>query len=376
MLDAYKGQLDSSLRQASAVAEEARLALALGPLELVAARPGIESRLADARAGHARVVREAVHFRGVRLRLDAARLCAQLARLGRVGPPPRPVLRPSPAATRHSVTLEWARGGEAGEAEEGEEGEEGAGVEGRVAGFEVADEKEGREEKGGGQTRYSLEMRLVAKDAASEFRQVYAGDASRHVCAGLARGSRYQFRVRAEASCGGPSPYSETLEVATRDAVAFSTQYKGTRLTLANDNRSVTKDASNARNAAVLGDTSVDSYSVRLVATCNNLMIGFATTAVDVNGSNFLSSGFYFYTSNGNLYGQGGVSGAEYAGGACSTNGTVITANWDRQARTISFSVNGTSRGVAAAFRDVPGDGLFPAFNPHDGGCTFEFVDQ
>ncbi len=152
----------------------------------------------------------------------------------------------------------------------------------------------------------------------------------------------------------------------------FNTALKGAHLTLSRESRRVTRDGTTGFDAAVLGAESVDSYAVRLVAHCENLTLGFAPNTISLDGPpNHTRTGFFFCCRGGQVYQQGDGS-LPYAGGSCHLNDTVIEASWDRRARTISFAVNGVSRGVA--FRNVPQSALFPAFDTGDAGCTFEFV--
>ncbi len=88
VLDAHKQQIDATIRQVAAAAEEARMLLQLTPLEQVSARAGVEQRLTDARIAHTRVAESAVAFRGVRVLVDSAAALSAVGSVGSVVAPP------------------------------------------------------------------------------------------------------------------------------------------------------------------------------------------------------------------------------------------------------------------------------------------------
>ena len=146
----------------------------------------------------------------------------------------------------------------------------------------------------------------------------------------------------------------------------------GSKLTLSEDKRTVTKAASsNDWNAAAVG-TPCSKFSLRVDRNCRYLMVGFSTTAsVDLEGSNHdKNTGYYLILNSGYLCGIGHSRfGKDYASD-CYAPGTVVTCEWRPAEGSIRFHVNGTDRGVA--YTGVPSSGLLPAFDVWNANCCFE----
>ena len=146
----------------------------------------------------------------------------------------------------------------------------------------------------------------------------------------------------------------------------------GSKLTLSEDKRTVTKAASsNDWNAAAVG-TPCSKFSLRVGRNCHELMVGFSTTAsVNLEGCNWgENTGYYLNLANGFLYGIGHDDDKEHASACFNAPGTVVTCEWRPAKGSIRFHCNGTDRGVA--YTGVPSSGLLPAFDVWDADCCFE----
>lgn len=126
-------------------------------------------------------------------------------------------------------------------------------------------------------------------------------------------------------------------------------------------------------NGSVTGTPCV-KYSVKITKSpSTNFMIGFTDVSSHlIQGNNYgKNTGYYFYTSSGTLYGKSKSNGA-YASKASDT-GTIVTCEWDRSAKTISFSVNGEPKGVA--FSNVA-DEIIPAIDFNDNNSEVMLCDH
>jgi hypothetical protein len=127
-------------------------------------------------------------------------------------------------------------------------------------------------------------------------------------------------------------------------------------------------------NCGVLGTAGwtqgVHKWTVVLRAKCSCLMIGVAPSTLNLTGRNYDNCGFYLYSANGALYGQGGTSRRSYSpSGGCSSDGTRISVRLDCDAHTLTFGVNGVW--LPPAWIDLPAVELFPAFDVGQTGCCF-----
>jgi len=153
------------------------------------------------------------------------------------------------------------------------------------------------------------------------------------------------------------------------NGVSFDPLYTGSRATLSEDKKRIKKSAEDGYNCAALG-TKCDSFSIRLIKNCANMMIGMAPRTINKDGENFNCCGWYLYCVSGNLYSQSGAFDESYHNKTVNQNGTVIGVSLENGE--MSFSVNGQDLGVA--FRDLHGLDLYPAFDISYLDCEFEFV--
>ncbi len=103
-------------------------------------------------------------------------------------------------------------------------------------------------------------------------------------------------------------------------------------------------------------------------------MVGVAqktSSSFKKEGTNYGTCGWYLYCANGALHSQSGDSNKQYIGKACNQNGTVIGVKLSNSGE-LSFLVNGEDKGVA--FRGLPNNDLYPAFDICDSNCEFEFL--
>jgi len=143
----------------------------------------------------------------------------------------------------------------------------------------------------------------------------------------------------------------------------------------------VTKNQSgNSWNCGVIAEEALPcrgrfEWSVRLLASCNNLMIGiskkigFKTTAANYSGS----TGHYLYCFNGCLYGLHQHHAWQNIGAI--NSGSVVKVKCNMDAKQISFDLDGVDKGVAFDGIDVSVP-LFAAFDLYDNGCSFEIISE
>ncbi len=159
------------------------------------------------------------------------------------------------------------------------------------------------------------------------------------------------------------------------DTASFDPEFCGSRATLSHDRKRIKTDGRrNARNCSAMGISPCKEFSVRLLGNCKNLMIGVASrtnTSFQKESENFGTCGWYLYCCNGNLYSQNGDLGTPYMDQLCFKDGTVIGVKLSDSGE-LSFSVNEVSHGVA--FRGLPTDELYPAFDMYNSRCEFEFL--
>jgi hypothetical protein len=53
-------------------------------------------------------------------------------------------------------------------------------------------------------------------------------------------------------------------------------------------------------------DTPTNHYKIKLGANCTNLMVGFSTRGLKLEGENYMNRGYYFFCNGGTLYSQDG----------------------------------------------------------------------
>jgi len=145
----------------------------------------------------------------------------------------------------------------------------------------------------------------------------------------------------------------------------------GSNITILNNSIAI-KTGVAGWNATVLSFPIKSSYSLRVAhrGASGNIMVGLAVAdKVNLNGTNYTRSGWYYYVNNGNLYSQNGDNSRAYAQTQYSTNITVV---YDRETRTIKFIVDGIDLGVA--YKEIVGE-LCPCVEMHDQGSIVELVE-
>jgi hypothetical protein len=151
--------------------------------------------------------------------------------------------------------------------------------------------------------------------------------------------------------------------------VSFQQQYCGSKAVLLERNRRIINNGSGS-DCAALG-TKCTRYKIRLISNCKYLMVGFATTAFNKEGTNYGSARncYYLLVEDGTLFCKDQNRNRMRYHVPCHTNGTIIEVLL--QNNTIVYVVNG--RRLRIAFTDVTDD-LYPAFDLIDPACSFEFV--
>jgi len=136
----------------------------------------------------------------------------------------------------------------------------------------------------------------------------------------------------------------------------------------------VTKNQSgNSWNCGVIAEEPLPcrgrfEWTVRLLASCSNLMIGisrkvgFKTTSANYSAN----TGHYLYCFNGCLY---GLHQHAWQNIGAINNGSVVKVKCNMDTKQISFELDGVDKGVAFEGFDmsVP---LFAAFDLYDNGCS------
>jgi len=147
---------------------------------------------------------------------------------------------------------------------------------------------------------------------------------------------------------------------------------------LSDDNMTFTKSQGvTGWNCNVMGSigwsSGIHEWSVVLGKDCRDEMIGIATTDANPNGQNFTSNGFYFYTRNGTLYGQNGVSGSAY-NNSCLNENQRISVKLDMDAKSLTFAVDGVWKGIA--WGNIPQATYCPSFDVYTNLATFTVSPQ
>lgn len=150
----------------------------------------------------------------------------------------------------------------------------------------------------------------------------------------------------------------------------FDARYCGGKAVLSKNNKRIKKNSGKGRNCAAMG-TKCTKYSIRLIKSCTNLMVGMSPKqSFKKEGNNFNSSGWYLSCQSGEVYSQGDdCTGNRTYTQACNTAGTVIGVKLKNGE--LRFSVNSIDKGVA--FLGLPND-VFPAFDMFERGCEFELL--
>jgi hypothetical protein len=109
-------------------------------------------------------------------------------------------------------------------------------------------------------------------------------------------------------------------------------------------------------------------FTIQLI-TSPNTLVGFAPITREKESSQYTSSGYYFHTFNGLLYGQDKTFEKPYHE-KCNQNRTIVEAILENG--TISYSVNGKHLGIA--FKNVVGD-LYPCIELGTKSSVLEFIN-
>jgi hypothetical protein len=143
----------------------------------------------------------------------------------------------------------------------------------------------------------------------------------------------------------------------------------GQLLTLSEGGTTVTKtQGPNQWNAAVLGTSSVEEYSAKIVKT-GHIRLGLApANGFQINGKN--TTCYYMYLITGSIY-KFDENGKPYASRVSS--GSIITVSYNKEKREISYIIDDKNYGVA--FTDVTGE-LYPAIDIWERGCVVSLMYQ
>eukprot|EP00697_Spironema_sp_BW2_P013690 gnl/Spiro4/3910_TR1940_c0_g1_i1.p1 gnl/Spiro4/3910_TR1940_c0_g1~~gnl/Spiro4/3910_TR1940_c0_g1_i1.p1 ORF type:complete len:318 (+),score=99.10 gnl/Spiro4/3910_TR1940_c0_g1_i1:34-987(+) len=151
----------------------------------------------------------------------------------------------------------------------------------------------------------------------------------------------------------------------------------GRKYTLSADNTVATKSSAHGWDNVVLGHPlprcPVFKFRFTLTngAEGSNVMLGIAPSAVDRNSSEvYRKSGWYLYCSDCKLYSGSGAIGKAYGASAKLASGAVVDVELDRAQRTISFTVNGQSRGPAFRGEFAADDVLCPCASIYDSAAA------
>jgi len=144
---------------------------------------------------------------------------------------------------------------------------------------------------------------------------------------------------------------------------------------LSNNSRTF-KKMCNGWNCNVLGSigwtAGIHQWTVSLDANCTDLMIGVAPATTTRAGANFASVGFYLYTLDGKLYGQGVPFNRSQTSQRCNADGTRITVKLDMDRKTLCYAVNGVWQ--TNNWRDLPAAILYPSFDVYSALATFSVM--
>jgi len=92
----------------------------------------------------------------------------------------------------------------------------------------------------------------------------------------------------------------------------------------------IAKYNSSSWQGTALGTLS-HKYSIKILAECASLMMGFAPKTINKAGDNYTKCGWYFYLYNGSLYGQDGKSGQSFVSDFGNQVNTIYGADYDKK---------------------------------------------
>jgi len=155
----------------------------------------------------------------------------------------------------------------------------------------------------------------------------------------------------------------------------WSHEYCSNNITLNADQTIATKSGGNGWNSAVLCAISKPKYKVKIINRVNgDFMIGLASKRINVNGTNYSSNGWYVHGGKGQLYSQFGDTGRHYYGNALNNNDTV-EVKFDKTNKNISFTINGTDRGIAFTNVNMSGEDLYPCLEFFEQNVQVQIIE-
>jgi hypothetical protein len=105
----------------------------------------------------------------------------------------------------------------------------------------------------------------------------------------------------------------------------------------------------------------LEKYSIKLLKK-GNLNVGMATDKINPSTSNYNVCGYYLYTGDGKLYGQGGISSKALQNSLNNyKDNDIVGVKYDKKKGTISFYLNGKLMGVG--FTDIKGLKLYASLD-------------